>query len=138
MSSAAADAGLFGGGGRVGHNHDGAVVVDGEEGGNSEEVVGIDARGPALFKQCHLLPCVVDARSSSPADPPYQLHHLAGSPASGRGSSPSRRCPRTAADGGDKQHAGLMVASRVVLAPFPLEPTPLFQTSVRELLETQQ
>jgi hypothetical protein len=64
MSSAAADAGLFGGGGRVGHNHDGAVVVDGEEGGNSEEVVGIDARGPALFKHA------ISSPASSTPDPP--------------------------------------------------------------------
>jgi hypothetical protein len=80
-------------------------------GGDSEEVVGIDARAPAPFK--HAI--------SSPADPPYQLHHIAGSPASGRGSSPSWGRLRTVTDGGDKQRARLMGASRAVPVPFPPE-----------------
>jgi hypothetical protein len=63
-------------------------------------------------------PCVVGAGSSSLADPPCQLHHLAGSPASGRDNSPSRGRgrPRTVADGGDKQRARLVGASRAVPA----------------------
>jgi hypothetical protein len=59
-----ADAWLFGGGGGVGHNHGGAAAVDGEEEGNSEEVVGIDARAPTPFKHA------ISSPASSAPDPP--------------------------------------------------------------------